>query len=347
MSKKTRREGAHKQKSANSDWPILKRQDGWKRISQSLPTANDQCEKDKSSGRAQAKVHQQRLTSVKKTRRVGAHKPKFTNSDWPMSKKTRQMGAHKPKSTNSDWPLSKNTRQVEAHKPKSTNSDWPVSKRQDEWKCTSQSPPTATAQCEKEKTSGNAQAKVHQQWLTNVKKTIRVGAHKSKSTNSDWPISKRQDGWMRTSPYYIPDRPMLKKTRRVGEHKPKSSNSDWPMSKKKKKKKKDKTSRSVQAKVHQQRLTSVKKTRRVKRTSQSPPTATDQCEKDKTSGNAQVKVHQQQLTSVKKTRRVGEHMPKFTNSDWPMSKKDKTSGSTQVKARDGSQPIRTVDTIDP
>ena len=33
--------------------------------------------------------------------------------------------------------------------------------------------------------SGVSLAKVHQQWLNNVKKTRRVGAHKPKSTNSD------------------------------------------------------------------------------------------------------------------------------------------------------------------
>ena len=45
-----------------------------------------------------------------------------------------------------------------AHKPKSTNSDWPVSKRQDESERTSQSPPTAADQFEKDKTSGSVQA---------------------------------------------------------------------------------------------------------------------------------------------------------------------------------------------
>ena len=34
------------------------------------------CQKDKTSGNAQVNVHQQRLTSVKKIRRLGAHKPK-------------------------------------------------------------------------------------------------------------------------------------------------------------------------------------------------------------------------------------------------------------------------------
>ena len=63
------------------DLPVSKRQDEWKRTSQSPPTAADQCEKDKTSGSAQVNVHQQRLTSVKKIRRVGAHKPKSTNSD--------------------------------------------------------------------------------------------------------------------------------------------------------------------------------------------------------------------------------------------------------------------------
>ena len=44
----------------------------------------------------------------------------------------------------------------------------------------------------------------------------------------------------------------------------------------------------AQAKVHQQRLTSVKKTRRVgAHKPKSPPTAADQFEKDKTSGSAQ------------------------------------------------------------
>ena len=58
-----------------------KRQDEWERTSQTPPTAADQCEKDKTGGSAQVKVHQQRLTSVKKTRRMGAHKSKSTISD--------------------------------------------------------------------------------------------------------------------------------------------------------------------------------------------------------------------------------------------------------------------------
>ena len=81
--------------------------------------------------------------------------------------------------------------------------------------------------------------------------------------------------------------------------------------------KKDKTIGSAQAKVHRQRLTNVKKDKtngsaQVKvhqqrlavvssqSKSQSPPTAADQFQKDKTSGSAQAKVHQQRLTSVKK-----------------------------------------------
>ena len=79
----------------------------------------------------------------------------------------------------------KKTRRVGPHKPKSTNSNGPVCERQDEWDRTSQSPPTATDQCVKDKTSGSAQVKVHQQRLTGVKKTRRVGAHKSNSTNSN------------------------------------------------------------------------------------------------------------------------------------------------------------------
>ena len=60
----------------------------------------------------------------------------------------------------------KKKRRVRAQKSKSTNSGWPVSKRQDEWERASQSPPTATDQCQK--------------------KTRRVEAHKSKSTKSDF-----------------------------------------------------------------------------------------------------------------------------------------------------------------
>ena len=60
------------------------------------PTVTDQYEKDKTSGSAQVKVHQQRLAIVSsqsksqspptaadqchKKRRVGAHKPKSTNT---------------------------------------------------------------------------------------------------------------------------------------------------------------------------------------------------------------------------------------------------------------------------
>ena len=79
----------------------------------------------------------------------------------------------------------KKTRRVEANKTRSINSDRPMSKRQDVWERTSQSPPTVTDQYQKDKMSGSAQVKVHQQWLTNVKKTRRVGAYKTKSTNSD------------------------------------------------------------------------------------------------------------------------------------------------------------------
>ena len=61
-----------------------KRQDESKRTSQSPPTAPDQCQKNKKSGSAQVKVHQQRLTRVKKTRRVQCQK------------KTRRVGAPKP-----------------------------------------------------------------------------------------------------------------------------------------------------------------------------------------------------------------------------------------------------------
>ena len=85
----------------------------------------------------------------------------------------------------------KKTRKVGAHKLKSTNSTWPMSKRQDEWERTSQSLPTVTDQCQKDKTSGSAQVKVCQQWLTNIKKTRRVGAYKLKYVNSGWLMSNR------------------------------------------------------------------------------------------------------------------------------------------------------------
>ena len=52
-----------------------------------------------------------------------------------------------------------------------------MSKRLDEWERTSQSSPTVADQCHKDKTSGSAQVNVQQQWLTNVKKIRRVGAH--------------------------------------------------------------------------------------------------------------------------------------------------------------------------
>ena len=61
-------------------------QDEWKRTNQSQPTVNDQCQKDKTSGNAKVKVHQQGLTNFKKTRWVGTHKSKSANSGWPMSK---------------------------------------------------------------------------------------------------------------------------------------------------------------------------------------------------------------------------------------------------------------------
>ena len=151
----------------------------------------------------------------------------------------------------------KKIRGMGAHKSMSFNSGWPVRKRQDEWKRASQRPPTVTDQSQKDKIRGTAQANVHQQWLTNTKTIRRVGAHKSKSTNNRWSMSK--------------------KTKRVGTHRSKSTNSDWPMS---------------------------ERQGEGERTCQSPPTVTDQSEKDTTSGSAKVKVHQQWLINVKKTRRV-------------------------------------------
>ena len=176
-------------------------------------TVTDQCQKDKTSGNAQVKVHQQWLTNIKKTRRV------------------------------------------EAYKSKSTNSDWPMSKRQDEWERKSKSPPTVSDQFQKDKMSGNAQVKVRQQWLNNVKKIRRVGEHKSMSTKSGWPVKKRQDEWKRASqsPPTVTDQSKKVKTRRtaqakvhkqwlnqkdktcqkrqdvLGAYKPKSTNSDWPI----------------------------------------------------------------------------------------------------------------------
>ena len=81
-----------------------------------------------------------------------------------------------------------------------------MSKRQDEWKSTSQSPPTVTDQYQKDKKSGSAQAQVHQQRLTNAKKDKTSGSAQAKV---------RQQ---RLS--------SVKKTRRVGAHKPKSTNND-------------------------------------------------------------------------------------------------------------------------
>ena len=140
------------------------------------------CQKDKTSGSAQIKVHQQWLTNVKRQdegERTCQSPPTVTDQ-W---KKTRRVGAQKLKSTNSVWPMSK--RQDEW---KHTSQSPPTvanqcQKRQDEWERTSQCPPTVADQCEKDKTSGSAQVKVrgsvhvtvHQQWLTNVKKTRRVG----------------------------------------------------------------------------------------------------------------------------------------------------------------------------
>ena len=63
------------------------------------------------------------------------------------------------------------------------------------------------------------------------------------------------------------------------------------------------------------------------RTSQSPPTVTDQCEKDKTSGMSGSAQARQSPTTV-----------------IDQCQKDKTSGSAQV--HDCSRPIRTVDTFD-
>ena len=76
-------------------------------------------------------------------------------------------------------------------------------------------------------TGGSAQANVHQQRLTSVKKDKTGGSTQAK-VHQQRLIS-------------------VKKTRRVEAYKPKSSV------------KKDKTSGRAQAKVHQQRLTSVKK----------------------------------------------------------------------------------------
>ena len=139
--------------------------------------------------------------------------------------------------------------------------------------------------------SGNAQVKIRQKWQTNVKKIRRVGAHKSMSTNSGWPMSKRQDEGERTC-----------------------QNNDWPVEK-------DTTSGSAKVNVHQQWLPMSKRQDEWKRTSQCPPTMADQCQKDRTSGSALVNVHQQSLTCVKMTRRVGVQKPKSTNSGWPMSKR--------------------------
>ena len=225
---------------------MSKRQDEWERTSQSLPTATDQCQKDKTSGSAQAKVHQQRLTSVKKTRRVEVHKPKSTNSDCPVRKRQ------------DEW------ERTSQSPPTATDQ---CRKRQDEWKGTSQSPPTVTDQCQKDKTSGSAQVKVHQQHLTNVKKDKTGGRTQAKVHQQRL-----------TS---------VKKTRRVEVHKPKSTNSDCPV--RKRQDEWERTSQSPPTATDQCR----KRQDEWKRTSQSPPTATDQCQKDKTSGRAQAKVHQQ------------------------------------------------------
>ena len=364
MSKKTRRVEVHKSKSANSDWPVSKnRQDGWKYTSQSPPTATDQCQKDKMSGSAQAKVHQQWLTSVKKDKTSGStqvkvHQQRLTNVKKDKTSGSTQVKVRQQRLTN----IKKQTRRVEVHKPKSTNSDWPVSKRQDEWKRTSQSPPTVTDQCEK--------------------KTRRVGAHKSKSANSDWPMSTRQDEWESTcqSPPTATVQCQKEKKKdeweRTRQTPPTATDQcqnrqdGWKYTSQSPPTatdqcEKDKTSGSVQAKVHQQRLTSVKKDKTIgstqvkvrqqrltsvkktrlveahkpkstnsdwpvwkrqdewERTSQSSPTAADQCQKtDKTGGSTQAKVHQQWLTSVKKqTRRVEVHKPNSTNSDWPVWKR--------------------------
>ena len=135
----------------------------------------DQCQKDKMSGNAQVKVGQQWLTNVIKIIRVGAHKPMSTNSGWPVKKRKDEL---------------KRASQTPPTVTDQYQKDKKCQKRQDDWERTSQSPPTLIDQCQKDKTNGSALVKVHQQWLTNVKKTRRGRAHMSKSTNNDWPVEK-------------------------------------------------------------------------------------------------------------------------------------------------------------
>ena len=126
---------------------------------QSPPTAIDQCQKDKTSGSAQAKVHQQRLINVKKDKTSGSAQAKVHQQRLINGKKDNASGSV----------------QIKVHQLCLAI----VSSQS-----TSQSPPTAAGQCQKDKTSESAHAKVHQLRLINVKKTILVEAHKSKSTNS-------------------------------------------------------------------------------------------------------------------------------------------------------------------
>ena len=186
---------------------MSKRQDEWERTSQNLPIATDQCQKDKTSGSAQAKVHQQRLTSVKKTRRVEVHKPKSTNSDCPVRKRQ------------DEW------ERTSQSPPTATDQ---CRKRQDEWKRTSQSPPTVTDQCQKDKTSGSTQVKVRQQRLTNVKKKDKTSgsAHAKVHQQRLTSVKKDKTGGSTQAKVHQQRLTSVKKTRRVEAYKPKSTNSD-------------------------------------------------------------------------------------------------------------------------
>ena len=64
----------------------VKFQDGWKYTSQIPPTATDLCEKDKTSGSIQAKVHKMRMTSVKKDKTSGSAQAflQFTHTSYSL-----------------------------------------------------------------------------------------------------------------------------------------------------------------------------------------------------------------------------------------------------------------------
>ena len=207
--------------STNSGWPMSKRQDEWKRTSQSPPTMADQCQKRQDewerTSQSPPTMADQCQKSQDEWKRTSQSPPTMADqyqkrqdewerrNQWPPTmadqcQKDKTSGSAQVK-VHQQWLTNvKKTRRGRAHMSK----QWLTSgKRYDEWKRTSQSPPTMLTNVKKDKTNRSAQINDHQQWLTNVKKTRRVGAPKSKSveayksqsTNSDWPMSKRKVEW--------------------------------------------------------------------------------------------------------------------------------------------------------